>query len=102
MRMVTGLLLYALIPANGWAECGCFCVEGRPTTLCSNLESAAAGTDRCAAEAPDDCPVDLRSFDPQRYAPPVEGAANCRDVRLWDARAQSHMSVKICELARPG
>jgi hypothetical protein len=100
--MVMGMLLYALIPASGWAECGCFCVEGRLQTLCSNLQGAAAGTDSCAARAADECPVDLREFDRQHYAPPVEGAANCRDVRLWDATRQTHASVKVCDLAQPG
>ena len=92
------LVLAGLVAPSAGADCTCLCMDGAPATVCSTLESARTNTDACAARAPDTCPVDLQWRGGERYPAPADGAVNCREVRVWDATASSHRSVRVCDV----
>jgi hypothetical protein len=96
---VNALLLSALLlaPAVARPACDCFCVDGAPRTLCTSVAEAAAGVDRCAGRAPGSCPAGVELDGRQQYAAPVEGAANCRDVGVFDPSVGSHRPIRVCD-----
>ena len=99
-----GLLAAALMAASASAaaQCGCFCVDGTPRTLCSRMEEALDGAEHCLGVAPTACPAAIDALEPRFYDAPVEGAEGCRDARVWDADASAYTTRKICELSGTG
>lgn len=79
------------------AQCGCVCVEGAPVTLCATLDEARLNVDACGARAPESCPVSLDAPVRQVYPSPVDGAINCREVRVHDD-AGAQASRKVCDV----
>lgn len=102
--LMNAMLLSALLlaPAVARPLCDCFCVDGAPRTLCTSVADAAAGIDRCAGRAPGSCPVSLELGERQQYAAPVEGAANCRDVSVFDPSAGEQRSIRVCDAMPAG
>ncbi|MFU8815755.1 MAG: hypothetical protein ACNA7W_10445 [Pseudomonadales bacterium] len=80
------------------AQCGCFCVDGAPVTLCASVDAAQANVDACGARASERCPVSFDVPARQVYPSPVEGATNCRDVYVHDAEAGAHAARKVCDV----
>jgi hypothetical protein len=100
MRLLAANLLFTIIffPAPVTAECGCFCVDGAPLTLCMKVDDAQARVDRCGSRASEVCPVPLDAPARRAYPAPVEGALNCRDVQVYDSGTGSHTSRKVCDV----
>jgi hypothetical protein len=102
MHFLTPILLLIVAclirPPLAVAECGCFCVDGARITLCTGVDEAQANVDRCGLRPGQTCPVSLDVPARQAYPAPVEGVMNCRDAYVYDAGAESHASLKVCDV----
>ena len=79
------------------AECGCLCVDGVAKTLCQSVEEARRQPNACPAGQR--CPAPpTEDASPGTYDPPVDGAHNCREVRIWDEAAADYTGVKVCDV----
>ncbi len=94
-------LIALLLVHPQFVDCGCFCVEGVPKTLCQSIEEAQAGPAFCRPERR--CPVPqsdgAAAPDQPRYLDaPSEQARNCREVRVWHSERAQFTGVYICDV----
>ncbi|MCZ6658109.1 MAG: hypothetical protein O7C67_12495 [Gammaproteobacteria bacterium] len=98
--MAVGSSLWLLVELlTVWGQCGCLCIDGTPRTLCTSVTEAQAEPNACGLRSAVLCPVDAEDDAPTiRYASPVEGALNCREVRIWDDAQNGYTAVKVCDV----
>jgi hypothetical protein len=97
------LWVSALIVApNAFGTCACRCVEGLARTVCTTLDEAAQNPVLCAPSSMrGECPAAPPGFEPQQFAPPVPGARDCREARLWDPETGGYTTTtKVCDTVR--
>jgi hypothetical protein len=94
-----GLLLAA---PNAGSVCACRCVEGTARTVCTTLDEAAANPQLCASTTPHaECPIAPAGFEPQQFPPPVPGALDCREARLWEPATGGYTTTtRVCDTVR--
>jgi len=102
--ITTGLLFgaVALLSGSASADCACFCVDGNMKTLCSSVEEAQANPTLCDLSSPMACPSEFRGPERATYDAPHGDAANCRDVRVYDAARGDFTTVKACDVLNAG
>lgn len=100
MILRLGLLIGLLYSGVAHGACDCFCVEGRWQTLCTGVEDAADRPNLCLDRAAGSCPAPTGDFEPATYTAPIDGAENCRDVRIWDPRAGEYLGGRVCDVAQ--
>jgi len=80
------------------ADCACFCVNGELRTMCTTVEEAQNDPVLCPVYAAASCPLESVSTSGEAYEAPVDGATNCRDVRVWDSVSGAYIDVKACDV----
>jgi len=94
------LLLTVLLLAAGssaWAECACLCADGMLRTMCTTLAEAQANPSLCTTNSAQ-CPLDTGAAAGVSYESPVEGAVDCRSMRVWDATENTYLDVAVCDV----
>ncbi len=95
-----GWLIFSLVLKAGAgslvAECGCFCSNGQPLTLCTNVEEAQRNLDLCPPEAVCHTPPHQPQGNPP--VPPHDKAHSCVRSSIWDPRAEVFREIKVCEV----
>ncbi len=99
MLAVSVLLLLVQAPVSARAQCACLCVDGALKTVCGDPQDARDHPGLCgAAGARQACPAPPEaSAAPERYAAPVDGVANCRDARIYDASSAGYVNARVCD-----
>ena len=92
------VLSMMLFSAPAAAECACFCVGGDLQTVCTTVEEAQDAPAMCGAVAASQCPSEVNAPASTSYDAPEEGATNCRDIRIFDARRGVFKTVKACDV----
>jgi hypothetical protein len=88
--------------AQASAECACFCVNGDLKTMCSAVDEAQGNPALCSDYANRACPSEPGSRESASYDAPVEGATNCRDIRVFDPSRGVFTDVKACDVLDAG
>jgi len=87
---------------TAFGTCACRCVEGLARTVCTTLDEAAQNPTMCApATHRGDCPAPPEGFEPQQFTPPLPGARDCREARLWDPDTGAYTTTtRVCDTVR--
>lgn len=90
-------LIAVLVAQPYLVDCGCFCMDGVPKTLCLSVDEAMAKPYVCPPQM--SCPLPQpESVGPRYYDAPADNAVNCREVRVWDAALAAYRSVRVCDV----
>ena len=98
--VIAGAMLASMMmfSASASAECACFCVNGDLQTLCTTVEEAQDEPALCGTYSDNQCPSEPGDRASVNYDAPAEGAANCRDIRVFDALRGVFKTVKACDV----
>ena len=99
MRLVLKTLLASWLLVLGsysWADCACFCADGKEMTMCSTIEEAQANTNKCFVGETSVCPTLTGDVSTSSYEAPGDDATNCRDVTVWESN--TFTIVKACNV----
>lgn len=95
------LAVVAFAAAPAAARCGCLCVNGSYTAICTAPEEVGGNRGICHARAGRGCPSEPPAEAPAAYAAPVEGVRNCRSAQVYDAAADAYVTARVCDVGRP-
>lgn len=90
--------LLMLVGSSAWSDCACFCVEGELTTMCTEIGQAQDSPNLCPISDSASCPQDNGAGTSASYEAPDEDAANCRNVRVYDAIRSEYVTAKACNV----
>ena len=96
MKSLLTVVLLAL-GSSAWAECACFCANGELRTMCTTVSEAQANPTLCVTNS-FECPLDSGAPSGETYEAPVEGAVDCRSMRVWDALENSYADIRVCDV----
>ena len=94
MKFLAASVLF-LAGSLAWADCACFCADGKQTTMCNTVEEAQANTNVCFV-SDDICPTSSHEGSTTSYEAPAADATNCRDVSIW--QGNTFQVVKACDV----
>lgn len=83
--------------SGAWAECACLCADGMLRTMCTTVGEAQADPSLCMTSGAS-CPLDTGTREGVGYESPVEGAVDCRSMRVWDAIENIYRDVAACDV----
>lgn len=92
--MVFSLLVLSTALASAAGDCRCACLNGVPSTLCTNVVAAQG--------RPDLCPWEMRCPPLRGAAPgllltaPQTGAVDCREDQVWDPSTARYTVRNVC------
>ncbi len=90
--------LLMLVGSAAWSDCACFCVEGELTTMCTEVSEAQDSPNLCPTNESAGCPIDSGNGNSASYDAPDADAANCRNVRVYDAIRSEYVTAKACNV----
>ena len=89
-----GFLLLAA--SMTWADCACFCADGKQVTMCNTVEEAQANTNECFVSEDLICPTATHAAPGSSYEAPETDATNCRDISVW--KGNTFEVVQACDV----
>jgi hypothetical protein len=87
----------SLAPMQAAADCSCLCVDGTFRPICTSADEVVPNRGLCLARTTQACPRAPQA-EPESFAPPVDGAENCRQAQVYDAAEGEYLPARVCDV----
>lgn len=88
----------SLLPAAGFADCSCLCVDGKLQAVCTESGEVAGNRGICQVRAAETCPTPPDVGELETYQAPEEGVENCRQAQVYDAASGDYLTARVCDV----
>ena len=87
-----------MVGSSAWSDCACFCVDGDLVTMCTDVGEAQDKPNLCPNDGSASCPQVPEVSSGGSFETPVDGAIDCRNIRVYDAIRGEYVTAKACNV----